>query len=279
MRIGWIAAVLCLAACETGVDAVLGTQRAYTVYGHVSPRADTQAVRVFAIDATIDEVRPDPLDARVESISLDTGQRHAWRDSVIQFAEDHYGHVFWAQFTPGYGERIQLSLTRPDGLSATVDITMPPISEPELLAPTLDAGFAALPVLWRQAPRLNNVRVRYYTNLGTFEFNYGNSQRSHVDGQVAEILPHVDARSIFSQIFRANGNTREARLLQIEQFVLVSSADWAPPGNIFDPDLLIEPGHFSNVTNGFGFVGAGYEASYMYEVPDSVALSAGFFID
>lgn len=279
MRVGWIVILLCLGACETGVDAVLGTERAYTVYGHLSSRADTQAVRVFAIDGTIDVVRPDPLDARVESISLDTGQRQAWRDSVIQFAEDNFGHVYWTQFRPGYGERLKLSLTRPDGVSASVDITMPPLSEPQLLDPIVNTGFVELPVLWEQAPRLNNVRVRYYTNKGKFDFDYGNGQTVHANGRIAAILPHQDARTIFSEIFRANGSTREARLLRIEQFVLVSSANWEPPGDVFDPDLLIEPGHFSNVTNGFGFVGAGYEASFLYEVPDSVALAAGFFIN
>ncbi|MDE2955650.1 MAG: hypothetical protein OXU68_01375 [Bacteroidota bacterium] len=279
MRALWVLAVLCLGACESGVVAVIGTERAYTVYGYLSPRADTQAVRVFAIDGTIDEIRPDPLDARVESVSLDTGQRHAWRDSVIQFAENNFGHVFWTRFTPAYGEQLRLSLTRPDGLAATVDIAMPPLAEPLLEAPTVSPGYVELPVLWHLAPRLNNVRVRYYTNKGRFDFDYGNVQRASPDGPIAAVLPHQDARTIFSEVFRTGGDTREVRLRRIEQFVLVSSANWAPPGNVFDPDLLIEPGHFSNVTNGFGFVGAGYEASFLYEVPDSIALAAGFFVD
>ena len=279
MRFWWFAVLLSLSACETGVDAVLGTGRVYTVYGHLSSRVDTQAVRVYAIDGTIDRIRPNPLDATVRSISLDTGQQHTWQDSVIQFSEDNYGHVYWARYTPDYGERVRLTLTRPDGAAATVDITMPPVSEPGLVTPTVKQGFVDLPVLWRNAPRLNNIRVRYYTNKGIFDYDYGNDQVTTPEGQVASILPHEDARNIFTEIFRTSGSTREARLLRIEQFVLVSSANWVPPGDVFDPDLLIEPGHFSNVENGFGFVGAGYEASFLYEVPDSVALASGFFIN
>ena len=38
--------------------------------------------------------------------------------------------------------------------------------------------------------------------------------------------------------------------------ITVASDDWRPPGGVFDPDVLIQPGTFSNVGVGFGFFGA-----------------------
>ncbi len=265
-------------ACDESVEVVLETDRAYTMYGQLSAHQDTQAVRVYAIDQTIDVVRPAPLDARMESRNLQTGQTYVWRDSVIQFGETNFGHVFWTQFRPDFGESHQLKITHPGGTGASVDLRMPPQSTPELVNPMIRPGFVHLPILWRSAPRLNNIRVRYHTNRGVFSFRYPNDQEKTGAGQIAQILVYQDVREVFREIFRVHGSTGDARLHAIEQVVLVSSADWVPPGNIFSADLLIEPGTFSNVKNGFGYVGAGYEASFYYEVPDSVAVAAGFSI-
>ena len=269
--------LLLFCGCDESVDAVLGTEQAFTIYGHFNPRADTQAVRIFAIDPTIQTVHPGPLDANVISVDLATGHVHTWRDSVIRFSEHNYGHVYWARFTPAYGEAHRLSLERSDGNGSRVTVVMPPESEPMLVNPLIAQDFVHLPVLWQDAPRLNHIRVRYHTNRGTFTFDYPDDQEAQSGGQLATILVYRDVREVFREIFRAYGATRDARLHAIEQIVLVSSEDWVPPGGIFDADLLIEPGTFSNVENGFGFVGAGYDASFYYEVPDSVAIAAGFF--
>ena len=278
IRIWLLVLALVLGACDESVDVVLGTERAYTVYGHLSVRSDTQAVRVYAINQTIDVVRPNRLDARVISRNLHTGEVYTWRDSVIQFGEHDFGHVFWVHLRPDFDERHRLELMRSDGAMSAVEVQMPPESIPELVNPVITPGFVHLPILWQNAPRLNNIRVRYHTNRGVFTFEYPNDQERTEDGQLATILVYVDVRDVFREIFRANGSTSDARLRAIEQIVLVSSSDWIPPGNVFSSDVLIEPGTFSNVENGFGYVGAGYEASFYYEVPDSVAVAAGFSI-
>ena len=278
IRAGLLVLALVLGACDESVDVVLDTERAYTVYGHLSVRADTQAVRVYAIDQTIDVVRPKLLDARVMSRNLHTGEVYTWRDSVIQFGEHDFGHVFWARFRPDFEERHRLELVRSDGAMSAVEVQMPPESTPELVDPIITPGFVQFPILWQNAPRLNNIRVLYHTNRGMFTFEYPNDQERIEDGQVATVLVYADVREIFREIFRAHGSTSDARLRAIEQVVLVSSGDWIPPGNVFSPDVLIEPGTFSNVENGFGYVGAGYEASFYYEVPDSVAIAAGFSV-
>jgi hypothetical protein len=56
----------------------------------------------------------------------------------------------------------------------------------------------------------------------------------------------------------------------------VASEDWRPPGGVFDPEVLIEPGTFSNVDRGFGFVGGAYRTGATW-TPEAAALArAGF---
>ena len=50
-------------------------------------------------------------------------------------------------------------------------------------------------------------------------------------------------------------------LRRIEFRLLVASEDWDPPGGTFDPDVLVQPGAFSNVESGFGFFGGGFTIS------------------
>ena len=38
--------------------------------------------------------------------------------------------------------------------------------------------------------------------------------------------------------------------------ITILDTRFVPPGGIFDPELLVQPGTFSNVENGFGFIGS-----------------------
>jgi hypothetical protein len=48
----------------------------------------------------------------------------------------------------------------------------------------------------------------------------------------------------------------------------VVNEEWNPPGGAFDPEILVQPGSFSNVVNGFGFVGAGFQLRHTLLVND-----------
>lgn len=273
------ASALFCTGCEEEVTAVLGTDRAYSVYGFFNARADTQAIRIYAIEQRLDLIRPDPLDADVASMDRTSGLQHAWRDSVMQFAGGRYGHVFWSPFRAGYGRSYVLEVTRSDGVTTRAEVTVPPLAEPMLLDPTVAEGYVVLPVHWSEAPRVNNIRVWYYTNKGNFLIEYPLNQEQEGGGTVVAVTMSTDARQIFARVVLAGERAADLRLKAIELFVLVSNAEWEPPEGRYDPETLVEPGTFSNVENGYGFVGAGYEASFYYEPPDSTVLAAGFFVD
>ena len=284
-HIGVLGAVLLTVAlttgCEESVNPVLGTDRAFTLYGFFNPQADTQAVRIFAIEGRLELTRPEPLDAKVVSMDLQRSQQQVWQDSVVQYESERYGHVFWSEFRAEFEHQYRLEVVRSDGARAQVEVTVPPLSEPLLLPPIIAPRFVFYPVLWQQAPRVNNIRARYYTNCGTYTFDYGLDGQEQVDGgTVVTVDLSQDARLIFQEVFFDPSCTiRELRLGEIELIVLVTNVEWVPPTGVYDAELLVEPGTFSNVENGFGFVGAGYPASFRWEPSESALLAAGFFVD
>ena len=264
-----------LIGCADSVDPFVDSGRAYTVYGMLDAHADTQAMRIFEIAGTLEMIRSEPLNATVTSIEIGSGMQHQWRDSVVQFANGHFGHVYWAAFRGDYNKTYAVEVKRPDGVRTTARVTMPPAAEPIRLSPTLGDGYAVLPVLWRNAPRLHDIRISYETSLGTFKFDYPLDQQVRPEGVVVDIYLSRDAREIFRTLNRERIPITDLRLTEVILAVLVSSSDWVPPGGVYDPDVLIEPGVFSNVENGFGFVGAGYDTLLAFDPPDSVKVAAG----
>ena len=268
--------------CEESVDPVLGTERAYTVYGFFNARADTQAMRIFAIEGSLALTRPEPLGARVISIDRQTGTEQVWQDSVTRFVSGRFGHVYWSAFRADFEHTYRLEATRPDGAVTRAEVTVPPLSEPLLLPPTVADRFVFLPVLWPHAPRLNDIRVRYRILCDTvgrdFEFDYPLDQEQVSGGSVVTVQFSNDVRQIFQDVL-GKCPVEDLHAEAVEVLVLVSNAEWVPPTGVYDAELLVEPGTFTNVDNGFGFVGAGYPATFRYEIPDSIAIAAGFFVD
>ncbi len=274
-----VCALVLTTGCEESVNPILGTERPFTIYGFFNPVADTQAVRVFAIEDLLELTRPEPLDARVTSFDVQLGAQHVWQDSVVMFERARYGHVYWSAFRAEYRHRYRLEVTRSDGESVQVEVTVPPLSEAVLLEPTIAPRFVFMPVLWQDAPRVNNIRVRYYTSCGFFDFDYGLEQEQVEGGTVVTIRFSDDARLIFAEVFFEPSCTiRDLKLLDIQLTVLITNEEWVPPSGVFDAELLVEPGTFSNVENGFGFIGAGYPASFRWEPSDSARVAAGYFL-
>ncbi len=276
MRCCLVTAVLALTGCTDAVEPIIDSGRAYSLYGFFDAHEDTQAVRVFAIEGSLDLIAPEPLGATAISTEIESGARQIWQESVVEFPNGRFGHVYWAGFRSEYDKTYRLELRRPDNAVSAVEVTVPPLADPELLDPTLGVGYALLPVLWRRAPRLHDIQVSYETNFGTYEFEYPLDQDVRSDGVAVDIRMSQDARLIFQALNRARILIADLRLRKVTLSVLVSSSEWVPPGGVYDPDVLIEPGVFSNVENGFGFVGAGYDTFVAFDPPDSVKTAAGF---
>jgi hypothetical protein len=260
--------------CEEDITSVTLSDNAFTMYGIINPLEDIQAVRVYEIDELLAPIKPDPLDATVQSTDLTSGSQVLWQDSVVSFENGKFGHVFWAPITPEHGHTYRLEVSRPGGATARAETTVPPISDAEL-QPFIVSGFNVLqPVLWKNAPNLIDIRVRYFTNVGLFEYDYNVSQDDVADGKQVMITVRDDSRIIFQRAI-VDGVV-DVQLNHMDMRVVVTDKDWIPPGGEFDAHVFSQPGTFSNVETGFGFVGAGYPTSIDWVPSNEFRRELGF---
>lgn len=285
------AAAVSLTACEEDITDGLSTERPFTVYGFVDPTADTQYVRVFPVSPTsLSYAEPEAIDAQVVFRDQVTGETVAGRDSLVEFFSGRYGHVFWAPFRPDFEGRYTVEVSRSDGATSNASTRVPgelgftrgvPYTEFRLE----DQGFVPLlPMdLLGQEMKLQRVIARYEVEL----LNVG---RQVIDiAYLEEAVPtpqgwhvEVNLQGDYNRIFEALRDLRERfgeELLDFISLVIVpevANVEWTPPGGVFDSDLLVEPGVFDNVENGFGFFGSAYQQVHRVPVDPCLRWIVGF---
>jgi len=282
-----IVLLLVSTGCEEAVDPVLETDEAFSLYGFLDPSSDIQAVRVFTIDGVLQDSSPAPLDAQVKTINRNSGEEIIWRDSVITYRDHSIGHVFYARFKAEHDTPYVLTATGSDGRTTSVDIRTPPDG-----IATIDNIFSTrsqvvVEMIWSNVPRVIQAEVSYFVSVPFPDGTDTTTVRVDIkSGRVSEnsdgtwgvsILPSADIGVIFSALQLQPG-LATVFLDNIEVRAFVTSDDWESPVGVFDPELLVQPGTFSNVTDGFGFVGGGYFDSFEFQLTDQVARDAGFSI-
>ncbi len=278
--------------CEESVNTRLEIDRPFSVWGLINPKADTHAVRVFEIENTIRLVRPDPLDAVVTTILMQTGERQAWQDSVIQLPGGAYRHVYWAAFEATAGDTYRLDVTRSDGATSSAITTVPPPVSLEVLeADTTRVREVIQPLFIHGAPpNMPRIDVEYRL----FGIHPGGSRLISKDvvipyagkpvqkegGWLLEIDLMADFGVIF-QVFDDDGelSTEIIDLQEIEVRFHIGDEDWVSPVGVFDAEFLVEPGVFSNIENGFGFFGSAYVESIRFYPYFLLLKRAGFTTD
>ena len=269
-------AAVTVAGCAEDVVAPPELGIAYTLWGTFDPTADVQAVRVVPIADTVGLGSTAPLPIVVTSEDLATGEETAWRDSVVTYANGSVGHVYVSDFRPRYGSRHVFRVRAEAGREVSALVAVPPLIDP-IRQPTEFVGGVRYPLLWIDAPQLNNVRATYVvedencqTSLVTRELPPSASRPVDL-GWTVRLPFDEEGREL-----RLRNETSELSIREVTLDVEVASEDWRPPGGVFDPELLIEPGTLSNVTGGFGFVGAAYPQEVTWRpTPDELS-RAGF---
>lgn len=103
------------------------------------------------------------------------------------------------------------------------------------------------------------------------EISYSEKEESTSGGRLYEVNLREDF-AIVQEQFELNCLPTDLIALRRIYFrFLAANEQWSPPDDSFDPNLLIEPGTFSNVTNGYGFFGGGYTVSTGW-IPTEVVL-------
>lgn len=265
-----------VAGCEAGVDPVVGEERPFTLWGIINSGADTQWVRVFPINDSTGFKDDVDLDAAVASTDLTTGDRRMWRYRKTIEDDGDVRHVFWSPFRAAHGHQYRLEVERADGAVSSATVSVPQAVEVELDVKTTAAS---MPVFIRgDSLNLIGVGMRYEaTNLPPIkslpegrppapivffpvEVSYeGRGQRIpggwrysiDMERDVAEVRDAYEVNCLVTEKFP------DIALRRVEFHFIAASMAWDPPGGAFDPEVLISPNAFSNVENGYGFMGAG----------------------
>jgi hypothetical protein len=262
---------LLMSACDTSFQPFAESEHHFTVMGYLDSDADTQFVRIVSLRQVIDRSLPLPIDATVQTTDLVTGEQVAWHDMLIQFDDSTYGHVFWAAFQPQPEHRYRIDVHRSDGAITSAETTLPPKPDVEATYTVENRGAFFQPLIWPGVPNVIDVDV-YYSVSGDaiappdpspstateVVIRYKDDDRGSLQGNDwwTEFQLSEDY-SLVTQALRDHGRRADRITLHLLTMrIAVPSADWHPPDGLWDPEVLVQPGTFSNVINGFGFWGS-----------------------
>ncbi len=293
---------LSLASCEEDVAGPTGVDQPFSLYGVLNPRLPVQTVLVAPTEDLLVPRSGDPLDAVVTSTNLNSGKIYVWQDSVVANATGQLDHIYWADFTPGYGSRHRMEVMRSDGKKSTVNIEVPG----EVHIESEDTVTRNLRVTVSGTSDFSLIRfdvtysVRYYdsyvpeqapnnlcnTPLKHYTFPYKNKAMSIKNNWRVNIdlnILYETIRSYYHDdtgiIYLENPIRDGPALMGMEVEITIGSPEWDPPeGDPADERVLVHPGTLSNVENGYGLVVGGYnEEATLY--PSSRAVADTPFFD
>ena len=269
--------VVTLICCESSIQPIVGDDRPFTIWGYLDAHADLQRVRVFTVEDRLGHDRSGSIDAVVTSKNLITGESHAWDHREVTFSDSTVGHVFEAKFKANYEESYRLIVRRSDGVESTAEVTIPP---PVLIELMGERDRANVPIkVIGKLPNLVDVHVLYdaITLPPVFpwppgstaqpgvrlpvEVSYSGKEKSTSDGWNLEVNLREDFAEVQDQFDRNCLSTDHIALRRIHFRFFAADQQWSPPNGSFDPNILVEPGTFSNIDNGYGFFGGGYTVS------------------
>ena len=269
-------------ACEENVDPFIDEARYFTLYGALDMNADSQFVRVTPIRQVVDFDEGDPIDATVTTFDLTDGSTLVWKDSLFTFDDGSQGHIFIAPLRIQPGHTYRMEVERSDGIITSAETTVP--QRPRAVVGTVnDTGglFLTQTVHWlgvaddpfnvetfyrfQTAPGspFTDVPVEYPTDNQAADLSNGWQFVVDLSGdkeKVVEVVPQPDRLTF----------------LGIGMGITVLDDQFDPPGGRFDPEVLVQPGVFSNVENGFGFVGAMGRFTTEWILEDDVVRNLGY---
>lgn len=280
-----------LGGCDADVNPVLGTDHVFTLYGVITPQADTQKVLVYPIEGLLQPAQAEPLDAHFTSTDMQSGETRVWRDSLKREDNGQYNHIFWSPFRAEYGHTYRLEVERSDGAASRVDAVVPPFSE-LVEQETPDVSPVVTPILVDgDVPRLLKVVVTYIVRFRdpgaaaaetkSVSFDYDDRIERVAGGWLIPVNLTRDFLTIRNQLLLGGtfDRTFGIRLTQIILRLIAANEEWNPPDGVFDAEVLVQPGTLSNVEGGFGFVGAGYRLERSWLPLPEVIEGAGFITD
>lgn len=280
----WSLVLVALAAvgCESEVDPTLGTQQPFSLYGYLDPTADWQALRVVPVTPSLRADSVLGLAASVTSTDLATGVTTTWRDSLVTFEDGSTGFVAVADYTPPPGGRVEVRVEGEDGGAVSTTVDIPRLATARFGERSATDGLIDYSVVVEDVPRVItgvlHIRVTGVPaapeDTTTFVVSLDDLDIRHEGSTWTVHIPFLrETRAFLAE----TGLSDRLRLIEVEFAPFVANAAW-DTAELSD-DALVEPGTFSNVAGGFGFVGAGYWSPVRWVPSAATQAASGFLVD
>lgn len=280
-------AVLVVTGCEDTVNPFVEEDRYFTLFGYLDTATDEQFVRVIPLRTDFAASDETTIDATVTTLEVESGQVITWEDSLVTYSDGSVGHVFHAPFRPVPGWTYELTVARADGKQARATTTIPLVTGVELEEPVISTSFVFQRIRWSDItfPPFR-VEVWYrFQNAGPGQpfldavVPYGNVSNQYgefVDGNKWQVLVQLTRDK--EEVTQELGISDDAApiLMSVGMRLTMTSDSWRPPDGVFDEEVLVQPGTFSNVDGGFGFFGSVNQYTYEWTLEPDITELAGY---
>lgn len=274
--------VALLTGCDESLNPFVDSSRHFSLYGALDMRADTQYVRVIPVEKSLVVSEGGAIDARVFTTDLKTGSIREWEDSLFVFRDGSAGHVFWAPLRIQPTHTYRMEVVRSDGATTVVETTVPSIPTAEIAEPrrlTFSSGRVEVTqnVTWHGVDRAPAALEMWYrfsgsprSNFLDIRFDYSTADQSLTEPGWNIVARLSEDRDRILESIRP----QDYLFLGVGMRIVVFDDQFVPPGGVFDPDVLSQPGSFSNVEDGFGFVGSvgRFDTEWILDAETAIAL-------
>ncbi len=275
--------ILSLAGCEEDVAGPTEIGETFSLYGVFNPRLLMQTVLVAPVEDLLAPNSGKPLDAVVTSTDMSSGEIYVWRDSIVANATGQLDHIYWADFTPGYGSRHRMEVMRSDGKKSTVNVEVPGevrVEDSDLRRQDLRVRILGFDNEDFVLPRIETIYdVSFYhkdnpdtvcnTPREQYTISHKGTEKKINNGWELIVDLNIFYETMRSYYYEDNyeewmlefENPAQdgLALLRVRLAFTVGSPEWNPPGgDPSDERVLVHPGTLSNVENGYGLVVGGY---------------------
>jgi hypothetical protein len=278
--------IVVLPGCDETFSPFVEQERYFTIFGYLDTASDEQMVRVMPLRTNFAARGDEPLDVEVRTTTVETGDVTVWRDSVVAFDDGSYGHVFIGDLQPIPEWTYVLEVERPDGKTSSARTTVPPATDVQILPPFVGADGAVQSIQWSDIP-IQPFRVevwyRFLTNPSR-PFDQARLVYGFEDDKIGdpigddgwEVMVTLSADREDALKFAGLPDDAEPYLVGIGMRLTMTDDAWRPPDGIFDPNVIVQPGTFSNVDKGFGFFGSVNQYTVEWLVPEDALETMGY---